>query len=176
MVGDEPLLHSLVQRRAEHGVESPHCPGAQAPVLHPFVFLHPAALFRFIVEFLEIQGGELFQFDLADVGRDVVLNIAAVVFRCAVFDGRLAVVLVPEPAPFLYRVLPCLGHIDFPAFLNGLGQLLLALFLRFCQNIFVNGLARHRVVYRPSQRPSERLRRLPSPFALFLAVVIRLRF
>ena len=131
VVGDEPLHHRLVQRRAEHGVETAHRPGAQTPVLHTLVFLYSAAFFRLVVELLNIQSGELFQFDLTDVRRDVMLNVAAVVFHCAVLDGRFAVVLMPEPTPFLYRVLPCLGHINFPVFLNGLGQLLLALFLRF---------------------------------------------
>ena len=141
--GDEPLLHRLIQGGAEHGVEAPHRPGAQAPVLHPLVFLHPAALFGFVVELLKIQGGELLQLNFADVGRDMVLNVAAVVFGGGVLDSGLAIVLVPEPAPFLHRVLTGFSHINFAAFLNGPGQLLFALFLGFRQHVFVDGLARY---------------------------------
>ena len=37
---------------------------------------------------MEIQGGELFQLDFADVGRDVVFNVAAVIFSGAVLDNQ----------------------------------------------------------------------------------------
>ena len=73
--GNQTLPYRLIQGSAEHGVETPHRPGAQASIFHPLIFLHPAALFGLLVEFLELQGGELFQLDFADVGRDMMLNV-----------------------------------------------------------------------------------------------------
>ena len=105
VVGDQPLLHRLVEALAEHGVKAADSFVAQAQILHVLVPFDPALGLGFVVELLEIQRGELTEFNFADVGRDVVFNVAAVVFRCAVFDGGLAVVLVPEPAPFLHCVL-----------------------------------------------------------------------
>ncbi len=61
--------------------------------------LYPARLLGLVVELLEVEGGELVQFDAADVGDHMVLDVAAVVFGGGVLHGGLAVVFIPEPAP-----------------------------------------------------------------------------
>lgn len=143
---NEPLLHRLLQRSAEHGVESTHRSGTQALVLHALVLLHPAAALGFIVKYLKIQRGEFFQFDLTDAWYDVVLNVTAIIFSGGVLDRWLAVDLVPEPAPLAHCVLSSLTHIDFCAFLNGLCELFFAFLLRLGKNVFIDGLAGDRIM------------------------------
>ena len=62
--------------------------------------------------------------------------------------GTLGISFKPQPHPLGHRVFSTSDYVYLPIFFNGPIQFFLALFLRFCQNIFVNGLARHRVAAR----------------------------
>ena len=148
VVWDEPLLYRLVQTLAKHGVKATDGFGAQAQVFHALVALDPAFGFGSVVKPLDIQRGELIQPDFADARNNVLVDVVLVVGGGGFPDGRFGVVLEPCFSPLPHCELAGLVRIHFSSLLQRRRQLFLALFLRFCQNVFVDGLAGLRVVSR----------------------------
>lgn len=139
----------------KHGVDSSNGADAEALIRHSLVLFYPARLPGMIVELLEVQGGELVQFDGANAGDDMVLDQAAVIFGGGVFDGGLTVDLMPEPAPVGHGILPGLGHhVDLLIFLHGGLELFLDLGPGLAQHIFVDGLTGLRVTPRLGKLPN----------------------
>ena len=115
--------------------------------------------------------------DLPDVGLDVVVDVSPVGLVGRGTDLHLGVILEPDIHPLPHGVFLGFCLIYDLCFLNSLLQFGPGLRLGPAQDVPVNGLPRLRVmayVYRPSQRPSLRFRRLPSPLALRFAMLCRL--
>ena len=148
VIGDKPLLYRLIQALAEHGVETTERFGAQAQIFHTLVTLDSALGFGFVVEFLDIQRGQLVQLDFAYVGDDVFVDVVLVVGGGGFPDGGFRVILEPRFDPLSYRELAGLMSIHFSSLFQGRRQLFFAFFQRFRQHIFVDGFAGFRVVAR----------------------------
>ena len=146
VVRDEPFLHRLIQALPEHGVEAADGLVAEAQVLHALVPLDPAFGLGLVVELLDVQGSKFVQLDFADVGHDVLVDVVLVVGGGGFTDGGLGVILEPGFRPLAYCVLTGFVCIHFSGLLQGCRQLFFALFLRFRQDIFVDGLSRFWVV------------------------------
>ena len=119
--------------------------GAQAQVFHPFVTLDPAFGLGLVVEFLNVQSGQLIQLDFAYAGDDVFVDVVLVVGGGGFPDGRFGVVLEPSLSPLPHCELAGLMRVHFPGLFQR-RQLFLAFFLRFRQHVFVDGFAGFRVV------------------------------
>ena len=145
--GDEPLPHCLLQRRVEETVDASNEAVAQALVLqlNVLVPLDTTRGFQLVVELLDLDRGQFLQLDITDAGDNVLFNVVVVVVRRLLSDGRFGVSLEPQPHPLGHRVFATSDYVYLPVFLNGPIQFFLALFLRFGQDIFVDGLACHRV-------------------------------
>ena len=146
VVRDKPLLHRLIQALPEHGVEAADGFAAEAQVFHALVTFDSALGLGFVVELLDIQCGELAEFDFADVGHDVLVDVVLVVGGGGLPDGGLGVILEPGFRPLAYCVLTGFVCIHFFGLLQGHRQLFFAFLLGFCQDVFVDGLSRFWVV------------------------------
>ena len=111
--------------------------------LHP---VYPALGQQLFVELLQVQRSELFQWNLSDIGTDVVVDVALVGLVGGRPDFDFGVVLEPHLHPLPHRVLSCLGNVQSLGFSNGLFQLLLDLCLTSAQHILVDGFPRIRVM------------------------------
>ena len=107
--------------------------------------------------------------------RDSLFDHQLVAVGCGDTDVWLCVNIVPATQPCGDGIFICTADIDsFGSFRCGT-ELRLAFRLRLTENIFDDPLTCFGMVAcgeRPSQRPSARLRMLPSPFARFLAIII----
>ena len=103
---------------------------AETQIVHVFVPLHSAVRLRLIVEFLDLQRCKCCQFDVPDARHDMLVDVIFVIRRRGLADGRLCVVLVPEPRPLAHRVVAPLRYIDLLKLLHRLLQLLFAFALR----------------------------------------------
>lgn len=122
-------------------MDVPHRLGAEALGLSfGLQPVYPAFSQQLLVEFLQVQRGELFQRDVPDVGIDVVVDVAPIglVGRWPDFD--LGVVLKPFLHPLSHRILPSFGKVQRLRFLNGGLQLFLDLSLGSAQHILVDCL------------------------------------
>ena len=120
--------------------------GAQAQVFYALVTLDSALGFGLVVELLDVQRGQLVQLDFAYVRNDVFVDVVLVVGRVGFPDGGLGVVLKPRFSPLAHCELAGLVRVHFPSLIQRCRQLFLALFLRSCQHVFVDGFAGFRVV------------------------------
>ena len=145
-IGNEAFLHRLVEALAKHGVKAADGLVAEAQVFHALVTFDPALGLGLVVELLEIQCGELAEFDFADVGHDVLVDVVLVVGGGGLPDRGLSVVLEPGFHPLAYRKLARFAGIDFSRQLQCRRQFFFAFFLGFCQDVFVDGFACFRVV------------------------------
>ena len=64
-----------------------------------------------VVKPLDLNGGQLVQWDAANSGDDVVLDVVGVVGFCVGPDVRLGVDLVPRFHPRTDCVSPCFGYV-----------------------------------------------------------------
>ena len=148
VTGDQVLLNRLIQTLAEHGVEAADGFVAQAEIFHPFIAFNSALGLGLIVELLEIQCGELTEFDFADVGHDVLIDVVLVIGGSGFSDRGLGVVLEPSFRPLTHCILVGFVCIHFSGLRQGCRQLFFAFLLSFRQHIFVDGFAGFRVVAR----------------------------
>ena len=118
---------------------------AQSLVLHVLEPLDPPAGTHLIVEFLNVQRGQLFQRDFPDGRHNVVVNIVLVVECCGLPDIRLGVYFKPDLRPLSNGVLFILLNIQILCGLDGLFQLLLYLSLGFPQHVAGDSFAGVRV-------------------------------
>ena len=127
-------------------MDVPHGLGAQplglVPGLQPAC---PSLLQQLLVELLQFQRSEFFQGDLANVGLDVVVDVAPVGLVGGWPYFYLGVVLKPHLHPLPHRVPANLGRVQSFRFLDCLFQLGLGLCLGFSQDVLVDGPARLRV-------------------------------
>ena len=80
-VGEEqPLRHRLLQTVVQQRVDAPYHTGAETLVLQLDVGvpLDAAGFLQVVVEFLDLDGGQLFQRCVAQLGNDVVVNVVEV--------------------------------------------------------------------------------------------------
>ena len=123
-------------------MDVPHGLGAQplglVPGLQPAC---PSLLQQLLVELLQFQRSEFFQGDLANVGFDVVVDVAPVGLVGGWPYFYLGVVLKPHLHPLPHRVPANLGRVQSFRFLDCLFQLGLGLCLGFSQDVLVDGLA-----------------------------------
>ena len=75
----------------------------------------------------------------------MLVDVVLVICRRGCADGWPCVVLVPELRPLANRVIPALRHIDLFEFLHCFPEFLLALALRFGEDVLRDWLARFRV-------------------------------
>jgi len=113
VVRDKPFLHRLIQALPEHGVEAADGLVAEAQVFHALVTFDPALGLGFVVELLDIQCGELAEFDFADVGHDVLVDVVLVIGGGGLADRGLGIVFEPGFGPLAYRKLARFAGIDF---------------------------------------------------------------
>ena len=126
-------------------MDVPHRLGAEPfglfPALNP---IYPSLLQQLLVELLQFQRSEFFQGDLANVGLDVVVDVAPVGLVGGWPYFYLGVVLKPHLHPLPHRVPANLGRVQSFRFLDCLFQLCLGLRLSLAQHILVNDPARLR--------------------------------
>ena len=78
---EQPFLDRLFQAVVQQGVDAVDDSDTQALFLqlNVLISLHPAILLEVIVEFLDLNGGQLIQFDVAQLGDDVVVDVVQIV-------------------------------------------------------------------------------------------------
>ena len=147
-------------------MDVPHGLGAQplglAPGLQP---VYPSLLQQLLVELLQFQRSEFFQGDLADVGLDMVVDVAPVGLVGGWPYLHLGVVLKQHLHLLAHGVLACFGHVQALRRLNGYFQFRFCLRLSLAQHVLVNDPARLRVA--PGGVPA-----LPATVLLFAEVAL----
>jgi len=78
---DQPLRHRLLQAVVQQRVDAPYHAGAETLVFQFDVGipLDAAGFLQVVVEFLDLDGGQLFQRCVAQLGNDVVVDVVEVV-------------------------------------------------------------------------------------------------
>lgn len=78
---DQPLRHRLLQTVVQQRVDAPNYAGAEAFALQLDVSvpLDAAGFLQVVVEFLDLDGGQLFQRRVAQLRNDVVVDVVEVV-------------------------------------------------------------------------------------------------
>ena len=141
VVDDEPLPLGEVQRGGYDLVDITHCFRAKADgLLFGFQPLYPAVAQELAVEPLQIQGGELGERNVANVGLDVVVDVTPVGLVGGGTDFEHGVILEPDFHPLSQGVLPCPDDVQALGVLDDLLQLFLDLALGLAQAVFVDGL------------------------------------
>ena len=141
VVGNDPLLDRLLQRRGEHHVDAPHRASGQGRVALFLEPLHPPAGLGIVVHLLDLDGGEPFEFYSSDGRYDVVFD-HVLIGLCGVGpDHRLAVGFKPQPAPLRHSIVLVVVHRDAPVVPDGLCQFLFAFGLGPGGHAFLNGAA-----------------------------------
>lgn len=134
---DQPLRHRLLQTVVQQRVDAPYHTGAKTFVLQldMGVPLDTYILLEVVVEFLDLDGGQLFQRRVAQLGDDVVVDVVAVVVLGFLPQPRLGVDLVPQRVGF------CAAHVQLFSVLDGFLELFLSLGLGFSEDALVDGFA-----------------------------------
>ncbi len=113
-------MDGLLQTLPQHGVETANRFVAETSVLHTLVPLDSAGLPRLVVELLNVQSGQLFEFDFTDSGDDVFFDVVAVILGGTLADGGFGVVFKPESYPLSNCEIPIPCYINLLAVLYGL--------------------------------------------------------
>ena len=123
-------------------------PDAQALVLQLDVLvpLHSPVFLEIVVEFLDLDRGELVQLDVPQFGDDVVVDVVQIVVLGVFPKPGLGIDLVLHQHPTLYRVGAAAVHVQPLAVRDGLFQLLLDLRLSLSQDILDLLLPGRRVI------------------------------
>ena len=66
--------------------------------------LHPAVFLEVVVELLDLDGGQLVQLDVAQLGNDVLVDVVQVIIFGFLSEPRFGVDLIPQFDPSLDRV------------------------------------------------------------------------
>ena len=148
-VGEEqPLRHRLLQAVVQQRVDAPYHAGAEALILQLDVgiSLDAAGFLQVVVELLDLDGGQLFQRRVAQLGNDVVVNVVEVVVLGFLPKARLGVDLIPQLDPRAQCVGLGSAHVQLFSLRNGLLELFLGFGLVFGEDAFVDGLAGGRII------------------------------
>ena len=126
----------MLQAVAQQGVDAAYYPGTEAFVLQLdlVVSLDTSAFLKFVVEPLDLDSRQFLQFDTADAGDDVVVDVVLVVQFCVGSKPRFGVDLVPCGEPGRHRIVVRLGDIQLLAVRNGFRQFLFDLCLGLAQD------------------------------------------
>ena len=141
VVGDDPLLDRLLQRRGQHHVDAPDRAAGQGRVGLRIKPLYPPAGLGIVVHLLDLDGGEPLELDHSDGRYDVVLDDICIGFGGVGANHRLAVGLKPQTAPLRHGVILVVIHRDAPVVPDGPVQLLLALSPCLGGHTFLDGPA-----------------------------------
>ena len=141
VVGNDPLLDRLLQRRGENHVDAPHRAAGQCCVGLRLEPLHPPFGLGIVVHLLDLDGGEPFEFYSSDGRYDVVFDHVLIGLGGVGPDHGLAVGFKPQPTPLRHRVVLVVVHRDAPIVPDGLCQFLFAFGLRPGRHAFLNGAA-----------------------------------
>ena len=141
--GAQPLRHRLLQAVVQQRVDAPYHTGAETLVLQLDVGvpLDAAGFLQVVVEFLDMDGGQLFQRCVAQLGDDVVVNVVEVVVLGFLPQPRLGVDLIPQRDPRAQRVGFCAAHVQLFSLRNGLLELFLCFCLRLGEDALLDRLA-----------------------------------
>ena len=135
--------------------------------LNLVVTLDTSALLEVVVESLDLDCGQFLQFDTADAGDDVVVDVVLVVQFCVRTEPGFGVDLVPGGEPRCHCVVVRFGDIQLLTVSDGLCQFLLDLCLGLAQDILGNPLAGSWVVgCRVSTLPAAILPFADVPFSI----------
>lgn len=136
---DQLLRDRLIHGRGDDLIDVPHRLGAET--LRLLLGLrpdHPALGQELLVELLQVKGGQLIQRDIADVGLDVVFDVALISLMRGRTNLDEDVILEPHVHPLSYRVLSGFGKVQLLRVGKRLLELFTHLCLRFAKNVFVN--------------------------------------
>ena len=159
------LLQAVVQQR----VDAPYHTGAETLVLQfdVGVPLDAAGFLQVVVELLDLDGGQLFQRCVAQLGNDVVVNVVEVVVLGFLPQARLGVDLIPQLDPRAQRVGFGSAHVQLFSLRNGLLELFLGFRLGFSEDAFVNRFAGGRIIARGvASLPAAVLPLAQTPFSI----------
>ena len=143
-IGEEqPLRHRLLQTVVQQRVDAPYHASAETLVFQfdVGISLDAAGFLQVVVEFLDLDGGQLFQRCVAQLGNDVVVNVVEVVVLGFLPQAWLGVDLVPQLDPSAQRVGLGAAHVQLFSLRNGLLELFLGFGLGFSEDALVDGLA-----------------------------------
>ena len=124
-------------------MDAPYHAGAEALILQLDVgiSLDAAGFLQVVVELLDLDGGQLFQRRVAQLGNDVVVNVVEVVVLGFLPKARLGVDLIPQLDPRAQCVGLGSAHVQLFSLRNGLLELFLGFGLGFGEDALVDGLA-----------------------------------
>ena len=145
IVGNEPLLHRLPERRGQHHVDAPDRAAGEGGVGLTFPPLYPSAGSGVIVELLNLNGREPPELNPSQSRNDVVFDGIGVGLGGIGADHRLAVSFKPQPAPLRHRVILVVVDGDSPVVPDGPGQFFFALRLGPGRYTFLDRSSGHRV-------------------------------
>ena len=147
---DQPLGHRLLQAVVQQCMDTANYSGAETFVLEfrKIFALNPSALLEAVVKSLDLNGGQLVQWDAANSGDDVVLDIVGVVGFRIWPDARFNVDLVPRPYPRCHCVSPGFGYVQPLTFADCGFEFLLDLGLSFTQHVLDDPFSCLRVIAR----------------------------
>ena len=145
---NQPFRHRLLQAVVQQRVDAPYHAGAEALILQLDVGipLDAAGFLQVVVEFLDLDGGQLFQRCVAQLRNDVVVNVVEVVVLGFLPQARLGVDLVPQLDPRAQRVRLGTAHVQLFSLRDGLLELFLGFGLGFSEDAFVNRFAGGRII------------------------------
>ena len=151
---NQPFRYRLFQAVVQQGVDTMHHSDAQPLILqfNMLVSLHPAILLEVVVKFLDLDGSQLIQLDVTQLGDDVLVDVVQVVVLGFLPEPRLSIDLVPHFYPAFYCVGPAAVHIQPLAVRDGLFQLFFDLRLGLAQHVLELLLSGFRVIIERSSQ------------------------
>ena len=166
---DQPLRYRLLQAVVQQRVDTPYHAGAETLVFQfdVGVPLDAAGFLQVVVEFLDLDGGQLFQRCVAQLGNDVVVNVVEVVVLGFLPQARLGVDLIPQLDPRAQCVGFCTAHVQLFSLRNGLLELFLCFCLRLGEDALVDRLASGGIIARGvASLPAAVLPLAQTPFSI----------
>ena len=145
IAGNQALLDCSLESAVEHEVDTADGGAAQTGgLILPNV--DTAIFHQVLVKFLEVAGGQLGEFDLADAGDGVGFDHQLIAVSGGEADVGFGVEVVPGAEPGGYGIFLGSDYIQILVFLQDFGQLGLDLGLGFAEDIFDDALASDRIV------------------------------
>ena len=147
---DQPLRHRLLQAVVQQRVDAPNHSGAETFVLEfgEVFALNSSGFLEVVVKPLDLDGGQLVQWDAPNSGDDMVLDVVGVVGFGVGPDAGLSVDLIPHFHPRTDRVSPGFGYVQPLAFADRGFEFLFHFGLRFTQYVLDDPFSALRVIAR----------------------------
>ena len=144
---DDLLRHCQIHSGGDNLIDIPHRLCRQSfRLLSRFDSIHSAFGQKFAVKLLQIHGGQLLQWDVADARLDVVVDVAFVGLMTGGSDLDLCHIFKPGIHPSSHGVLSGFGEVNLSSFDQGSCQFFFDLCLGFAKDILENLLAGDRVM------------------------------